>query len=97
MELGINIKKKGHAVWPFTSFFKSRQGERMKWPCWIVGHQWRFMNCFNYWDTSYGGRAPSYNLSWMCKKCRKTKEKTCYGAGWLEEDQIKKIKEQEKA
>lgn len=54
----------------------------MKFLC-IFGHKYKIMNFDNYWDVSWGDKAPSYTLIKMCMRCGKYKNEHSYGHGFF--------------
>lgn len=47
-------------------------------------HRWYPVHVQHYLDTSYGGKAKSSNVISRCTRCGDLKEKSFYGAGFLD-------------
>lgn len=54
----------------------------MKIKCLLYGHKWKYW-ILHYMDSSFGQRCPSTDIYRICKKCRKIKRKSLYGAAYL--------------
>lgn len=51
-------------------------------------HKWVAVAVGHYIDTSFGGNAPSSNVTLKCAKCGKLKSQSLYNAGFLTLEQL---------
>lgn len=61
--------------------------------CLFIFHEWECYKVFNYTDTSFGNQSACHCLCFICKKCMKNKNVHKYGCGYLNDEEIKIIKE----
>jgi len=61
--------------------------------CFFGFHDWKCYQVFNYIDNSYSQMVKSHVLCFICSRCKKIKEKTMYGDGNLNDEDIEKIKD----